>query len=426
MKFSLKGWCRAMAFAASALMLPATALHAADGIYPVGYGLKAEGLAGAGVAHTTDITGGLNNPAGIWGMSRSAEIVVADIWQDRSATVSGSAVPTANGKWELTKDHHRPEAWMAIVTPIEACCGDLNVTGALILSPDAGISCKSKEVFPLTSLGATQPLEVEFQWGSLTPMVAGCLNDCHKVGFGMSVMFGMVDVANFTTAIVGSNDPGAVTDKGKDYAWGWGLHAGYLYQPNEHFSLGVAYRSKSWMAPFRKYRGIFSPNGRIDLPPILKFGMSYSYCLQTRLLLDFAYIFNKESQAFGDDPFSPALGNLRGVNAGLAYRDQAVWKVGVEHELCPDIILRAGYNHCTQIIHKDDRGSASFACPITTQHNVSLGGTYSCGECSELTIAWVWGIPKTLGTSFPAFVGGGNVDLKSQTHFVGLGYKHFF
>ena len=58
-----------------------------------------------------------------------------------------------------------------------------------------------------------------------------------------------------------SVEPEHVTNNGKDWSYGAGLHFGWYGQINDQLALGGSYRTTVWMSKFDDYAGLFADDG---------------------------------------------------------------------------------------------------------------------------------------------------------------------
>ncbi|HEY9531842.1 MAG TPA: long-chain fatty acid transporter, partial [Burkholderiales bacterium] len=88
---------KAILAAAAALALAPLAAHATTGYFQHGYGIKAKGMGGVGIALPQDSLAAATNPAGMALIGSRADIGVDWFAPDRGAEITGNIFPGVNG-----------------------------------------------------------------------------------------------------------------------------------------------------------------------------------------------------------------------------------------------------------------------------------------------------------------------------------------
>ena len=97
--------------AAALLFISSGAALATDGYFATGYGVKSQGIGGAGIALPQDGLASATNPAGIALVGNEVDLGLTLFTPDRSAQIVGNGVPGANGSYDGngTKNFFLPE-----------------------------------------------------------------------------------------------------------------------------------------------------------------------------------------------------------------------------------------------------------------------------------------------------------------------------
>ena len=164
-----------------------------------------------------------------------------------------------------------------------------------------------------------------------------------------------------------SNDPGNVSERGHELAYGGGYRVGAMAELLPGLTLGGSWQSRIWMSPFDDYKGLFAEQGDFDIPPSWNLGLALQLGARHSLLYDFQHIAYSEVASVGA-PFDPndfvnncALPRLLGSSAdspsclgaatgpGFGWRDMRVHKYGYQYTW-GDYALRLGYSRSRQPI----------------------------------------------------------------------------
>ncbi|CAK0776619.1 hypothetical protein CCP3SC1AL1_840012 [Gammaproteobacteria bacterium] len=114
-------------------------------------------------------------------------------------------------------------------------------------------------------------------------------------------------------------------------------------------------------------------------------------------------------------PNSPQF-NLGGADGlGFGWKDQDIYKLGVQWRYSTDLTLRGGYAHATKVF---DGSNAFFnlLAPATVQDHVTCGFSYRISEKDEISGSLMHAFSKRVPGSNPMFSGAqtGSVEM-SQT-----------
>lgn len=88
-------------------------------------------------------------------------------------------------------------------------------------------------------LGRFQALKSELKTVNINPSLAWKLNDQWSLGFGVSAMWAQAELTSAVNLVASESN---ITNKGKD--WGFGYNLGAIYQMTPDTRLGLAFRSK--------------------------------------------------------------------------------------------------------------------------------------------------------------------------------------
>lgn len=397
-----------------ALALSSGAALATNGYFQHGYGVKAQGIGGVGIALPQDGLAAATNPAGSAFVADRVDLGVTWFAPRRGAEISGSFGADGSYDGNGKENFFLPEfGYVRHLNPALSIGLAIYGNGGMNTQYDSGI--------PLFGTGqAGVNLEQLF----ISPNIAWKINDRHAIGAALNFAyqrFAAKGLQNFDPAFTTS--PGNVTDRGTDTSTGWGLRLGWSGQITPELSLGATWSSKIETSKFDKYKGLFADGGSFDIPE--NYGLGFAYKLSPKLTLaaDLEEILYSDVKSVGL-PLANIANGLGATNgAGFGWRDTTVYKVGIVYDYSKDLSLRAGYNHASQPI-PSDQTLFNILAPGTIQDHLSLGTTYKFGTDGELSVAYTHGFKKTVkgAGSIPAGFGGGEANIHLEENILGLAY----
>ncbi|MBI4753943.1 MAG: outer membrane protein transport protein [Betaproteobacteria bacterium] len=419
----LKQICKALALLG--LAAPGMAL-ATNGYFAHGYGMKSKGMGGAATATATDTFGGASNPAKMVWVGDRLDVGLDVFMPERTAKREGMAAPMAgyNGTSESGSTVFAvPEfGYNKMLNPNMSLGVTVYGNGGMNTDYDAGLDGgAAAPAFAPSCAGA--PSNILFGCGRLgvdlmqlivAPTLAYKINPNHSIG--VSPLLGYqrfkVDGLQAFGELGFSSSPTNVTNKGYDDAFGWGVRVGWMGKISDTVTLGAAYSSKIRMSEFDKYKGLFAEGGDFDIPENYNFGIAVKVNPKTTVAFDVQQINYSKVKSIANGvtnsllaPPADQLGTTNG--SGFKWRDQTVFKLGVEYEYSNALTLRAGYNYGRSPIRGDiDTVSFNILAPGVVEHHVTLGGTWTLANKAEVTVAYMHAFKKSVsGPSATSLMG---------------------
>ena len=195
--------------------------------------------------------------------------------------------------------------------------------------------------------------------------------------------------------------PEAVSNNGKDWSYGFGVHVGWVGEITDALTLGASYRTKLWMTEFDDYKGLFAENGDFDIPAMLNLGLSFKVRPDLVLAFDWQRIFYNEIASVGNSnnvnvmpcmmPGSKASYCLGGDDGlGFGWNDMDVFKLGVRWDYNEKFSFMGGVSYASQFA-PSDRGFIKRHGPGHHPVDLTLGGTYrhSATDSFNLSLAYM-------------------------------------
>lgn len=420
---------------------------ATDGYFAHGYGMKAKGMGGVGIALPQDSLAAATNPAGMAMVGDRMDFGVDLFSPIRTATWTGTATPgpTINNAYGLVAantDYKSGKDLFAIPEfgYSKMLGGDMAV--GIDVYGNGGMNTDYGKVVIAGNPGTTNTntysnLEQMF----IAPTFAWKVSKDHSIGVSLNLVFqnfearGLesFDVAGQTTAI------GSVTNRGKDTSRGLGLKLGWTGQVSSALTLGTTYQAKTKMSKFDKYKGLFAQQGRFDIPETYGFGIAFKPNDKFTVAADVVQINygGIKSIANNGDQYPGIAGTpLGGENgSGFGWGNQTVYKLGLSYQYAPNLALRAGYNHGKTPL-RSTQTFFNVLAPATVEDHLTLGATWALEDKSELTLSYVRAFEKKVtgvstgnggcfvgtGCGDPAAIVGHPVDLKMYQNALGIAY----
>ncbi len=369
------------------------------GTWDVGYGTKSRGMGGVAVALAQDSMVGATNPAGVgWIGDRldlgaqmlSAPRIYSYSNPDFSSPFFGGTLPS-QGKFRAY-----PEIFVLPEAGITQWIDDDSLWGAALYT--GGGESMYKRNNPIASLYGTKPLSqklgIQLDQYFLALSYARWITPWQSVGLSLVTCAQWVNIRGlhaFDNAFA-SASPHHVTNRGRDWAGGAALRFGYLGEIWDGVTLGASYTTRTAMTRFKKYKGIITDNGRLEVPATLAAGVTWDWLPCSEISFEWNRLFYRDIPVWHNsiNNFVFAGGTqLAGTKngPGFGWKNIDVYKVGADYEWDCSWKFRGGY--ClSQVPYKKTELDVNILTQNMARHHITLGLTYRIGECSELDIAY--------------------------------------
>jgi long-chain fatty acid transport protein len=410
--------------------LAAPMAHATNGYFQIGFGQKAHGMGGVGIALPQDAIAAATNPAGMVLVGDRTDMGVTWFRPQRQAEITGNqgisaySIPSLNGTYDgnATENFFIPEFGLNRMINDSMSLG-VSVYGNGGMNTDYATN-------PFRYLGGSGNAGVNLMQAFVVPTLSMKLNQSNAIGVSLNLAWqqfeakGLQGFAASTGPFVFSGSPSNVTNNGKDDSYGAGVKLGWTGQVTKDLSLGATYQSRTKMGKFSKYSGLFADQGSFDIPSTYGVGMALKATPETTVAFDVQRI-NYSSISSVGNPFSNLLTNGIGGagGAGFGWRDINAYKLGVSHAYDSTLTVRAGYDHSDQPVPQNQTFFNMLA-PGIVQDHITLGATWKLKDKSEITVAYVHAFSKTVNGagSIPPQFGSGNANITMHEDSIGIGY----
>ncbi|MEI6351408.1 MAG: outer membrane protein transport protein [Verrucomicrobiota bacterium] len=230
---------------------------------------------------------------------------------------------------------------------------------------------------------------------------------------------------------------------------GWGVDGsvGMLIRPTDQLAFGLSYQSptnvdthgtlsgngkaqlRSLGGPFANLRPDFQYNAELErtYPQKLLGGVSWEFHPKWRLALQVDWI--NWSDAFDVLPLKLTKGNNADINrfvganrfeedTPLRWRDQVIYRAGVEYLLTDAFLLRCGYAYGRSPVPNETLTPLSAVLP---EHTLTAGAGYRW-RWLQVDLAYQWDLPTTRHIEKSALLGGEYSDSSTRIgiHWIGV------
>ncbi len=404
------------------LMVPLSAM-ATNGYFSRGYGMKAKGMGGAGIAYGQDGLAAATNPANMVLVGNRVDFGVDLFSPDRSTEIVGAA-PGKSGSYDPNADNifFIPEFGYNQMINNSMSFG-VSVFG------NGGMNTSYKK--PVALFG-TSNAGVNLEQLFISPTFSMKINDKNSIGVALNLVYQTFKASGLEGFNGFSTSSTNLTNNGKDTSTGYSLRLGWTGEITDSVTLGATYQSKADMSEFSKYKGLFAEKGGFDIPETYGVGIAVKATPKVNVAFDITQI-NYSGVKSISNTLSPAILNCMGgtttqclgasAGSGFGWKDMTVYKLGVDWQQSANLVLRAGYNHGSQPIPNKET-FFNLLAPGVVEDHFTGGATWTLQNKSELTVAVMYAPKKTVNgsSSIPTAFGGGEANLSMSQYSVGVAY----
>ena len=408
------------------LLAPAVAL-ATNGYFLIGYGAKSRGIGGAGVAYAMDSLAAARNPASMSDIDMSTLRIDlgGELFNPPRAVVQASGTlesgfPGSGGPVNHSSGANLfliPNMGMAYRFNRKLTFGFAAVGAGLGTRYDQSVPGKpncidgqdsgASTLFNFNCLGS-KTVGVMLMQMQMLPSIAFKLNKNNSIG--ASVAMGVQTFRAFGLQAFGAlgfaGSTNKLTNQGNDWSYGGGLRVGWLGNFFDgRLKLGANAASKVYMTRFKKYQDLFAGHGTFDIPDHYTLGIAVVPIDKVTVAFDVQRIYFSHVVSVGNpgpnpqNPnsfFPPGIGKL-GLDNGLGFgwKDQTVYKLGVNYDYSDQWSVRAGTNYGKSPIPKD-QVLFNMLAPATVEWHITLGASYRPNQNIEWSANYMHAFENTI------------------------------
>ena len=229
-----------------------------------------------------------------------------------------------------------------------------------------------------------------------------------------------------------SADPSSLSNRGADYQFGTGVRVGAIYQLRPDIRFGAQYTSRLFVHDHTKYNGLFAQGGGFDGPAHYTVGLAWQANPNLTLAFDYQRILFASIDSVGNRGPTAAevtgniapsrlLGGSNGI--GFGWNDVSVYKVAAVYRWNDRVTLRTAWGHNDGAVPDSE---ALFAPIAGAMKDVAtLGMTYQFSAGNEVSVGYFRSFGTTVRNPRTAFFG---VPVKAwfQGDGVSVGYGRTF
>ncbi|WP_018870311.1 OmpP1/FadL family transporter [Thioalkalivibrio sp. ALgr3] len=440
----------AMTMAVGLALGAAGTAQATNGYFAHGYGIKAKGMGGVGMAISQDSYAPGINPAGIAGMETRFDGALTYFRPERSYEAgmpSGQMGTFGLAPGEVDSDSKNffipslgfvqqideDRSWGIAFLGNGGMNTDYPGFENAMYCTDGGGNPIGSQTGPFCDGSAG----VDLEQLAIIPTYAQRFADGQvSVGFSPIISYQRFEAKGIQTfADFGaSDDPENFSGNGTDDSWGYGAQIGIQAQVAEGVRLGANYRSKIRNSDFDDYAGLFAESGSFDIPSTWGMGVAWEVTPTVTLVADYQRINYSDVDAISNSgPTQEDLGAAmqQGVpffgtsdGRGFGWDDINVYKIGAQFELPNDWQVRVGYNRGDNPIDSDEV-TMNILAPGVMKHHYTAGFTKSFGDQHELSFAAMYA-PSNSVSGSNAFDPDQDIEIEMKQYELELGYSYRF
>ncbi len=409
-----------IALVVAGCMAPALG-HATNGYFSHGYGIKAKGMAGVGIALPQDAMAAATNPAGMAFVGNRMDFGLDVFMPAREAEISGNAAGL-NGTYDGDGRNmfFVPDfGYNRMINP--------NLSVGVVVYGNGGMNT-TYEKSPFSAWGVTGTTGVDLTQLFIAPTVAYKITPDHAIGVSLNLAHQRFSAYGLQPFTMMSADPTKVTNNGEDSSSGWGVRVGWTGRMSDTLTLGATYQTKTKMGKFKEYAGLFADGGDFDIPANYGVGIAFKATPKLTVAADVQQIDYSGVGSVGNSMSALMSGiPLGGANGpGFGWRDMTVVKLGASYQYSDKLTLRGGFSTTRQPIPSSEV-TFNILAPGVIENHLTLGATWQLGGGKELSFAYMHGFKKTVSGGLPpgmppAGFGGGTADLRMSQNSLGVAF----
>lgn len=380
---------------------------ATNGYFAHGYGIKAKGMGGAGIAYSQDALAAATNPAGMVLVGSRVDFGAELFNPNREANVNGATTYKSGSDLFLVPEF----GYNRMIKP------DMSV--GVTVYGNGGMNSHYKPIGQFNVIGAKTGVDLMQLF--IAPTVAMKINENHAVGASLNLAYQRFKASGISNFAGVSSSAANLSDNGHDDSTGVGVRLGWTGTLSPMVTMGATYQSKTKMSEFDKYSGLFAEQGDFDIPENYGLGIAVKATPKTTVALDVVRIKYSDVKSIANNISTLGVNQL-GTDAGpgFGWKDQTVFKLGVSHQVDDSLTVRAGYNHGSAVIPTTEI-AFNILAPATVKDHLTLGATWTLQNGAELSGYYMHAFSESITGATPQ-LGGGNSTIKMNQNALGVAY----
>jgi long-chain fatty acid transport protein len=373
--------------------------QATDGCFPVGYGTKQRGMAGAGIAFPQDSFVVANNPAGLVDIGRRFDIACGVFNPSRKYTAGPNTFPGGLVPGPVQSD---VEYFLVPSIGISWPQRDGSAFGlATFINGGLNTSYRGDANFGTGTFGAG-PAGINIEQLFVTGTYARKLGDKASVGVSGICVLQKLSASGLGafTGYVPHAAPYHLSDEGESISDGFGVRVGAQAELSPKLNLAASYQPKIKMTKFHDYSDLLADHGNFDIPENYTVGLAYKASPDSTVCFDVRQINYSGVPSLGNPAsnLSNGLGSTNGP--GFGWRDMTIYKLGYQWKASDRWTARAGVSYGRQPIPSKEV-FFNILAPAVMEWHFAVGGSKKLTENSEFSISAFYAPSKTVTGANP-------------------------
>ena len=412
---------RTLLAALTAAALAPLASHATLGYFSHGYGIKAKGMGGVGIALPQDASSGITNPANLGFVGNRLDVELDWFRPIRSGEITGNGAGL-NGSYDASgrKNFLIPGiAYNRMVRP------DLAL--GLLVYGNGGMNTTFR-TNPFGAFGGSRPGGVDYMQLFVSPTLTWKPNENHAIGVSLNFVHHQFAAQGLEPFAGLSASAANLTNRGRDSSAGISLRLGWTGKVTQRLTLGAMYQPRTNMGKLTDYQGLFRNGGDLDIPATYGIGVAFQATPKLMIGADIQRIDYAKVAAIGTPSdcataAAPTCQFGAANGPGFGWRNMTALKIGASYALSNDLALRAGFATGKQPI-PESQSFLNIIFPAVVEDHLTLGATWNRGQM-DVSLGYLHAFRKKLnGTPIGGFGGGAaNLQMHQNSLGVALGWK---
>ena len=376
--------------------------HATNGYQLIGVGAYQKSLAGAVTANPGSAMTAVSNPAGVARIGNRADFSMEAFMPDRDINFSGMAGNKAASSASI---YGVPSLGWAAPTSDNS---KYYFGGGMYGTSGMGVDYASSKMSGASPNRYWDGYSNISFW-QMAPVVAWNLDNRLSLGISLNLDYQSVAFQQRVLSDTNSDGIGETIVDNFDLSraasgFGLGLSMGLLYDINQQWTVGFAYKSKQSFAPLEyqlAYADIYNDVGSagtagtykldLDYPQQAAVGLAFHPNTKMTLSADLKWI--NWSDTMNKLAVTGPNGFVRTMDPG--WDDQTIFAVGVNYDLNDHVSLRAGYNYAKSPIDEQDV-SKNQILPAIVESHYTMGAGFNINKYWEINLHYMYVPENTL------------------------------
>ena len=396
----------------AALLVTANA-HATNGMRMIGFGPVQNSMGGVSVGLPLDAAAVLTNPAGMsilpgridFGASYFKPSVE---YKATESAGMGGAVINNNGATINSDRGGSPVPAFGLIIPlndkIRFGIGAYGVAGM-------GVDYAQNLYSGITYTAYSQM--------RFAPGLSYKINDMVSVGAVVNVMYATME---FNAASGFGQQPHMGAS-----SFGYGGTIGVLVKPIDIIQIGLAYETKSYFQDFSFNTGAGVDKIDFNQPQSVTLGLGIKPIKDLSIGFDVQWIRWSETNGLNLPKYT--VNSSSAMPWNMDWSDQFVYKIGVQYNINPMFVLRAGYNYGKMPLNSD-RAFENIAFPAVSEHHFTAGVGINFTKQFTLNIGGMYSPVAKLAGSNAAYPPAGQAinsyDTQMSQYSIDMGIAYTF